>query len=135
MTIIRAHAAGGLGNGIGGIGGCGGVGAFGLAQGLATPVLSTAATGGNPGPAYQVINMLRVPGIQQVALRVKIAELNRSAARGFGLDVRAAINFTDSQKATQLFLASLLNASNTVTNGSSNVTAGGTSVVTSFGGQ
>ena len=31
--------------------------------------------------------MLRVPGVQQVALRVKIAELNRSAARGFGVDV------------------------------------------------
>ena len=38
-------------------------------------------------PATQVINMLRIPGVQQVALRVKIAELNRSAARDFGVDV------------------------------------------------
>lgn len=37
-------------------------------------------------PAPQVINMLRIPGVQQVALRVKIAELNRSAARNFGVE-------------------------------------------------
>ncbi|MCG8586748.1 MAG: pilus assembly protein N-terminal domain-containing protein, partial [Pirellulales bacterium] len=40
-------------------------------------------------PVSQVINMLRVPGVQQVALRVKIAELNRTAARGFGVDIDA----------------------------------------------
>jgi pilus assembly protein CpaC len=134
MTIIRAQAQAGMGaGGMGGIGGMGGMAGFGLAQGLATPVLPAAATGGAPGPSYQVINMLRVPGIQQVALKVKIAELNRSRARGFGLDVKTAINFTDSAKTTQLFLASLLNASNTNSN---TITGGsGTSVVTSFGGQ
>jgi Flp pilus assembly protein, secretin CpaC len=35
----------------------------------------------------QVINMLYIPGVQQVALKVKIAELNRSAARKFGVDM------------------------------------------------
>jgi pilus assembly protein CpaC len=130
MTIVRAQAAGvGAGGGYGA--GFGGAGGLGIAQGAATPVLSTAATGGNPGPAYQVINMLRVPGVQQVALKVKIAELNRTAARGFGIDVNTAISFTDSAKATKLFLASILNASNA---NSSTTAGGGTSIVTSFGG-
>lgn len=127
LTIIRAQAQQMGGAGIGGVGGMGG---WGLAQGLATPVLSNATTGGNPGPAYQVINMLRVPGVQQVALKVKIAELNRTAARGFGVDVNAAISFSDSVKGTQLFLASLLNASNASAGGGS-----GTALLTSFSGE
>lgn len=35
----------------------------------------------------QVINLLRVPGPQQVMLKVKIAELNRTALRGIGTDL------------------------------------------------
>ena len=98
MTIVRAQSSirGGGGGGVGGMGG-----GYGIAEGAATPVLSLQATGGNPGPQYQIINMLRVPGVQQVALKVKIAELNRSAARGFGVDVNAAINFSDSVEGTQ----------------------------------
>jgi pilus assembly protein CpaC len=65
-----------------------------------------------------------VPGVQQVALKVKIAELNRSAARGFGVDLDAAISFSDSVEGSKLFLSSLLNASN----------AGGTSLLTTFSG-
>ena len=42
-------------------------------------MLSQAATGGASRTNYQIINMLRVPGIQQVALKVKIADLNRTA--------------------------------------------------------
>ena len=53
--------------------------------------------------------MLRVPGVQQVALRVKIAELNRSAARGFGVNVAANIDFGDAVNGSKLLLASLLN--------------------------
>jgi pilus assembly protein CpaC len=117
MTIVRAQ---GIRGGVG----PGGLGGYGIAEGAATPVLSLQATGGNPGPAYQIINMLRVPGVQQVALKVKIAELNRSAARGFGVDVDAAISFSDSVEGSKLFLSSLLNASN----------AGGTSLLTSFSG-
>jgi pilus assembly protein CpaC len=125
MTIVRAQVAGAVG------GVFGPAGFPGLGQGPATPVLSNAATGGNPGPAYQVINMLRVPGVQQVALKVKIAELNRTAARGFGVDVNGVINFTDSTKGTQLFLASLLNGSSAQTSNNT----GGTAFVTSFSGQ
>lgn len=54
--------------------------------------------------------MLRVPGVQQVALRVKIAELNRSAARGFGVDIAGNINLTNNPDGSQIFLSSLLNA-------------------------
>jgi pilus assembly protein CpaC len=119
MTIVRAQSSIRGGTGPGGL-----AGGYGIAEGAATPVLSLQATGGNPGPAYQIINMLRVPGVQQVALKVKIAELNRSAARGFGVDVNASINFSDSVEGSKLFLSSLLNASNT----------GGTSLLTSFSG-
>jgi pilus assembly protein CpaC len=62
--------------------------------------------------------------VQQVALKVKIADLNRTAARGFGIDVNAAIDFSDSVEGSRLFLASLLNAS----------ASGGTSLITTFSG-
>ena len=109
MTIIRAQA-GGLRGGVGG-----------LTEGAATPVLSLAASGGNPGQAYTIINMLRVPGVQQVALKVKIAELNRTAARGFGVDVAAAIDIGSS---SELIVASVLNA----------IGGGGTSLIASLDG-
>lgn len=125
MTIVRAQA-GIRGSGLGGSAGLGGA-YGGLSEGAATPVLSQAATGGNSGPAYQIINMLRVPGVQQVALKVKIAELNRTAARGFGVDVNGLVNVSDSVAGTQLFLASILNAANT--------DGGGTPLIASFNGQ
>jgi pilus assembly protein CpaC len=56
--------------------------------------------------------MLRVPGVQQVALRVKIAELNRTAARNFGVDVNALVNVTENVAGSKLFINSLLNSSN-----------------------
>lgn len=115
MTIIRAQAGNvraGIGGGIGG----------GLTEGLATPVLSLAATGNNSGPGYTIINMLRVPGVQQVALKVKIAELNRSAARGFGVDVVGAVDIGNN--GDELIFASILNA----------IGGGGTSVIASLDG-
>ena len=54
--------------------------------------------------------MLRVPGVQQVALRVKIAELNRTAARGFGVERRRRTSTSaTASNGSKLFLASLLN--------------------------
>jgi pilus assembly protein CpaC len=38
-------------------------------------------------PAPQIINMLRVPGPQQVLLKVRVAELNRTAMREIGADL------------------------------------------------
>ena len=52
----------------------------------------------------QVINMLQIPGVHQVALRVKIAELNRTAARSVGVDLD--MNFSQGE----LLLRSLVNA-------------------------
>lgn len=77
-------------------------------EGPAASVLDEGATGRAENQNIQVVNMLTVPGIQQVALRVKIAELNRSAARGFGVDVSdTAIDFGGT---SALFLESMLNA-------------------------
>lgn len=59
---------------------------YGLVQGTAAPPLPQ-EQGTGALPATQVINMLYIPGVHQVALRVKIAELNRSAARNFGVDM------------------------------------------------
>jgi pilus assembly protein CpaC len=91
MSIIRNNANVG---GAGGGGGFGGVG--GLGGGAAAQVLSDWEAGQTSAnrPRLQVVNMLRVPGVQQVALRVKIAEVNRTAARGFGVDVAGHINFS-----------------------------------------
>lgn len=104
MALITAQA--GQRNGVGGGGAFGGAS---LAEGAAAPVLSNEATGNGNRTGYTVINMLRVPGVQQVALKVKIAELNRSAARGFGVDVRGAVDLTSSATGSKLFLNSMLN--------------------------
>ncbi|QDU26056.1 outer membrane porin HofQ [Anatilimnocola aggregata] len=104
VALVRSQSSGG-GNGAGFGGGFGG----GLSEGAAAQVLSDSATGSSQRSRLQVINMLRVPGVQQVALRVKIAEMNRSAARGIGVGVRGNINFTDNPDGSQLFLQSMLN--------------------------
>jgi pilus assembly protein CpaC len=44
------------------------------------------------GSASNVVNMLRVAGEQQVALKVVVAEINRSAARSIGLDFNVRTN-------------------------------------------
>ena len=55
-----------------------------------------------------VVNMIKVPGVHQVMLRVKIAELDRTAARSFGANFSANVQFRNGT----LLLQSLLNASN-----------------------
>jgi pilus assembly protein CpaC len=123
LTIVRTQGQA-LGAYSGGAGWAGGV-----ADAAATGVIPVAAAGALANqPSYQIVNMLRVPGIQQVALRVKIAELNRSAARGFGVNVRANIEFGDAVNGSKLLLASLLNTS---TAGSD---TGGASVIANISG-
>jgi len=103
IALIRSQTGGySPGAGAGGWGG-------GFSEGAAAQVLSDSATGAAQRSRLQVINMLRVPGVQQVALRVKIAEMNRSAARGFGVDLKGNVNFTDNPDGSQLFLNSMLN--------------------------
>lgn len=100
MHIIRGEVASQ-------VGGRGGQGGFGLGGGRAANVLSNEETGRNEDDSgIQVVNLLRVPGAHQVALRVKIAELNRTAARGFGMDLDAEINFSGTSR---LFVRSMLN--------------------------
>lgn len=74
--------------------------------GPAASVLSADELGGRMRSGLTLVNMLRVPGPQQIALKVKIAELNRSAARGIGVDVNAEINVSDG---ASLFIQSMLN--------------------------
>jgi pilus assembly protein CpaC len=122
LTIVRTQGQA-LGAYSGGAGWAGGV-----ADSAATGVIPAAAAGALANqPTYQIVNMLRVPGVQQVALRVKIAELNRSAARGFGVNVAANIEFGDAVNGSKLLLASLLN-----TNVSGQ--GGGTSVIANISG-
>jgi pilus assembly protein CpaC len=77
-------------------------------QGFASGVFNEQETGRGAQPRLQVVNMLQVPGVQQVALRVKIAQLNRSAARGFGIDAEARIDFGGNDD-DALFIQSMLN--------------------------
>jgi pilus assembly protein CpaC len=78
---------------------------YGIAEGTAADPLGQEATN-RSFPTTRVINMLRIPGVHQVALHVKIAELNRSAAREFGVDLDMTFNLSEEG---QLFIQSLLN--------------------------
>jgi pilus assembly protein CpaC len=46
---------------------------------------------GSQLPQSGVVSLLRIPGEQQVMLRVRIAELNRTAARSMGVDLEGSI--------------------------------------------
>jgi pilus assembly protein CpaC len=58
----------------------------GLPAGFGTAALQApvAGTGGAQNALWTVVNLLRVPGSQQVMLKVRIAELNRTAFRAIG---------------------------------------------------
>ncbi|MEX1224721.1 MAG: pilus assembly protein N-terminal domain-containing protein, partial [Pirellulales bacterium] len=110
MAVIRGQAVYGGNRGANYYGG--------LVAGSAAPPISDEAAG-NPLPAANIINMLQIPGVQQVALRVKIAELNRTAAREFGVDLD--LNF-DIGSSGALILQTMLNAAS----------GGSTSIVGNF---
>jgi len=109
MTLIRAQGMGmGGGGGGGGMGGGGGFGMGGINEGMAADPLADSATGSARRTNYQIINMLRVPGVQQVALRVKIAELNRTAARNFGMNLQGRVDLSKSVTGSKVLLNSIL---------------------------
>jgi pilus assembly protein CpaC len=108
MSLIRSQQQGVSGRGLNGGNGS-------LNEGVAAAVLTDSAQGSGQRANLQIINMIRVPGVQQVALRVKIAELNRTSARNFGIDVGGNINVTNNSQGSQLFLNSLLNTANGAT--------------------
>jgi pilus assembly protein CpaC len=105
MALIRAQ---GTGQGGAGGGGIGGNGFGGINEGQAADPLLDNATGAARRSTYQIINMLRVPGVQQVALRVKIAELNRTAARNFGLNLQGRVDISSATEGSKLLLNSIL---------------------------
>ena len=96
MVLIRGEATNQQGQWLGGH----------LVEGTSTGLL-TADEVGRGFIASQVVNLLRIPGVHQVILRVKIAELNRTAARNFGVDL--SLNFPINSGS--LLLQSMLNAS------------------------
>ena len=53
--------------------------------------IATAHPGSNPLPSSQLINLMEVPGEQQVMLKVRVAELSRSALRSIGFDMTGKI--------------------------------------------
>jgi pilus assembly protein CpaC len=82
MSVVSSEAGGwggGWGGNWGGGGGWGG-GNRGIGRGVAT------IPGAEDLPGMALINLLDVPGEQQVMLKVRIAELTRSALRELGVD-------------------------------------------------
>ena len=106
MQIVRREMMTGLNTGGGNFGSAVGPDLF---DATAASVLDPYELGGKGRvrDELRVVNMLQVPGPQQVALRVKIAELNRSATRGFGINFDAEINLSET---AALFVESMLNA-------------------------
>ncbi len=76
----------------------------------ASEVLDEYATGRRNQSKLQIVNLLRVPGVQQVALRVKIAELVRSAGRNLDASLAAEVKFKTGDNGHTLFLNSLMAA-------------------------
>lgn len=130
MTLIRAQGGGmGGGGGGGGMGGGGGFGFGGINEGMAADPLTDSATGSARRSNYQIINMLRVPGVQQVALRVKIAELNRTAARNFGMNVQGRVDISTSVTGSKVLLNSILGGG-----GGANGVQGAPAILANFDG-
>ena len=79
-----------------------------LTEGRAAEVFDERTTG-RPNRQYgglEIVNLLRVPGVHQVALRVKIAEVNRSAGRGLNSDLSAKLDF-GGENGSGIFLQSI----------------------------
>ena len=113
MSLIRVQGGFGGAPGAGVLGG--GYGVAGIGEGPAADPLMDSATGAARRSNYQIINMLRVPGVQQVALRVKIAELNRTAARNFGMNIQGQIDISTATDGSKVLLNSILGTGGTST--------------------
>lgn len=60
--------------------------------------------------SLEIVNMLTIPGVQTVALKVKMASLNRSKARGLGVDL--SVSVADGQFFLKSMVDSLMTSSN-----------------------
>ncbi len=85
-----SDASGGTG-GSGVLGGVGGLGPGGGATSVSTTQPGLFVVGQTVTNQTQVLNLLRVPTTQQVLLKVRVAELNRTGLRQIGADVLASI--------------------------------------------
>lgn len=83
-----------------------------------------------------IVNMLEVPGIHQVMLHVKVAELKRNELRRMGVDIRALIgNYSFGTGSLAVAAATAAsNAASGVATGSSAVSAGASGLAGSGGG-
>jgi hypothetical protein len=129
--ILELVRRGVLTNGVGGSAGNGQAGAD------IAPTASMAApdsTGGTDSIGPEIINLLRVPGPQQVMLKVQVAELDRTAMRQIGSDFLLSKN-------GQILGTRLSNATSTGSStgngsgllGQALTTAGSSSPATAFG--
>ncbi len=109
-----------------------------MSSGESDSVPLTTSKGGSPGGGspqeVEIINLMRIPGPQQVMLMVQIAELNRTAYRQIGSDLL----FADSGNLTGTRLTGAAAGSATATGagvfGSATANAGGGSAsTTAFG--
>jgi pilus assembly protein CpaC len=89
----------------------------GLPAGFGTAALQApvAGTGGAQNALWTIVNLLRVPGSQQVMLKVRVAELNRSALRAIGSNFLGVDPRTGAVVGSQI--AGTVGATGTVTPG------------------
>lgn len=90
MSVLRGESVDQTGATLGpgaGFGGGGWGGGFGFGQGRAGRIW-----GANDMPASAVINMITIPGEQQVLLKVRIAELSRASLRELGANFTYTVN-------------------------------------------
>lgn len=97
-------------------------------------VESRGGGGGGGGAAPKVINLLRVPGVHQVMLQVRIAELDRKAVRQIGADILGVNPNTGTILGTQIGGASISAASLLGLDGLTGTATGATSSGTSIFG-
>lgn len=97
-------------------------------------VESRGGGGGGGGAAPKVINLLRVPGVHQVMLQVRIAELDRKAVRQIGADILGVNPNTGTILGTQIGGASISAASLLGLGGLTGTATGATSSGTSIFG-
>ena len=82
LTLLGAqNNSGGVGGGARSFGG-GNSGGQGNVAGIGNQQAGVA------GGGFQIVNMLRVPGVHQVMLKVRVAELTRYSSRDMGADLR-----------------------------------------------
>jgi pilus assembly protein CpaC len=99
------------------------------------PKLGAAAGGGQAGagqsPGLEIVNLLRVPGPQQVLLKVRIAEMNRTALRQIGADFLAVDKETGTIIGTQIGGNTVAASATGLLEGTANLAASATT--TAFG--